>query len=588
MLAKKLISFVLAITVGLQPFAASAANLSDAFSAITGSGSAIATNEAGRFSSAARTGFTAGGIEVRVPRSSNAPQLLSVTPPKISAGCNGISAHFGGFSFISGREFGELLKQIASGAALGFVSSLVMKTLCPACEAVVQELKSAAQAASRLAKDSCVVGQEFAEKFKAGIGLDTDRMSVCAKGTTATGGESDWLAAYKNTCESLEAASRAIASTYKGSVNGKTSGLTPEEDAAAMGPAACETAAGNITWTRLSALDAGGLSAGLGDSANQRKLMLMNLMGAEMTHTTSDAPVGCDTGGGGHWTSGDHVGGAENHCKATTDMRALTGYFMCGGSLAKGQGAGANSTVSSKILSYCEKFLTPPGGKALGAPPEMWTCKTGPGGADDFASCRYLELVPASLVVTGEGLLIQVNKLLREGVRRVRAGVPFTDDSNANGITGSQIIALVNAAPYPLYQAINAAAVYPAAADELIDSMSVLVAEQYAYALFDELLRAEGRTGGTMCITRAQTTAILDFAGALRSQGQANLALIAQNFSVQQALSEQIRQVNIAIQRQVMSQDLLSTGKLADSLNRAVSGTGNADLNATAPASATP
>lgn len=588
MLAKKLLTFVLAATIGLQPFAASATNLGDAFSAITGSGSAVATNAPGRFSSAARGGFTAGGFDVRVPRSANAPQLLSVTPPNVTAGCNGISAHFGGFSFISGREFGELLKQIASGAALGFVSSLVMKTLCPACEAVVQELKSAAQAASRLAKDSCDIGKDFAKDFKNGIGIESDKVSVCAERTADAGVASDTLSAYQDTCKGLWAASEALKG-FTSKVNGKDSPTTNEEERLADSALDKEVPRGNVTWNGLVQLDSQGMNDGASHPANSRKLMLINMMGAEMAYKDASTQVGCDVSPGVSWIAdANKEGGATTYCGPKANTKLLSALFMCGGA-ALNSSTASNLDVSNRIKTYCNKLVGVPTSPAE-LEPHLWTCKDSASGSDNYASCNYLKLVPASQVVTGKGLLIEVNQLLREAVRRVRAGQSFTeagDTASSSGITGKQIVNLVNAAPYPLYQAINAAAVYPAAAEELIDSMSILVAEQYAYAVLDEVLTAEGRTNGVGSISRAQATQLLDFIGSLRSQGQANLGLIAQNFTVQQALTEQIRMVNIAIQRQVLSQDLLSTGKMAESLNRAVTGTGAGSVNATAGAPVT-
>lgn len=577
MLFNKILTLTLAVTVGLQPLTSQAVNLGDAFQSLTGSGSAMSTNEAGRYTSAARTGFTAGGFDLRVPRAGNAPQLLSVTPPRVTAGCNGISAHFGGFSFISGAEFGQLLKQIASGAALGFVSSLVMKTLCPACEAVVQELKTAAQQASRLAKDSCQVGQTFAEDFKKSLGATGDAISVCAENSSQlTGAEADSLSAYQKTCNTLWKAKQFLSDNIsKTDANGNK--LKEEDKQAAL---MCSNVGyGNKTWYRLSEMDKKGVGASLDNEANVRKLMLINIMGADMESADNATPVGCDTGNGSTWTASPNTeGGDANYCKPATDLKALTGFFMCGAALS---GTGTTK-ISKKVISYCKAMQTAPSDGSQET--KLWTCRTGKGGQADFANCPYLELVPASQVVQGEGFLIQVNNLLREGVDRVRSGKSFysTDGDDK----GKRVIALVNAAPYPLYQVINAAAVYPAAADELIDSMSILVAEQFAYAMFDEMMRLDGRSSNNRCVTRDQATQMLDFVNQLRSQAEKNLSLIAQQFSVQQGISEQIRQVNMAIQRQVMSQDLLATGKMTEALNKAITGTG-AGAGTAAPASAT-
>lgn len=557
---KKIYSLVLALALGVQPLASQAVNLENAFSTLA-PGAAIATNDAGRFNSAARSGFSAGGVEMRIPRPENTPQLLSVTPPRISAGCNGISAHFGGFSFISGAEFGNLLKQIASGAALGFVSSLVMKTLCPACEAVVQELKSAAQAASRLARDSCEIGRNFGEQFAMGNATSGDQFNSCSKIATATGETSDSLAAFNSVCQSLTSVTQTF-DNFARRPNADGSAKTPQQLAASEFSLGCSIGMGNQTWRNIAAFDSSGVLNTIADDSNQRKLILLNLMGAEMVYSGESKGVGCDTGNGQAWNAGDSENESQQYCKPPVDLKAMTGYFMCGAPEVGGNPPGAQST---RVRDYCRSFHIPSAGTGQ---TQLWTCKASKGGADDFINCPYLELAPASQVIRGEGFLVQVNNLLREGVARVRNGQGFDDDE------GRKLIGLINSAPYPLYQAINAAAVYPTAADDLIDSMSVLVAEQFAYAVFDEMLRLEGRSSGNECVTRAQATQLLDFVSSMRSQNSARLALIAQNFNVQQGITEQIRQINVAIQRQVLSQDLIATTRMTEAINKAVTANG--------------
>jgi len=180
MLLKKILCLVLAVTTAIAPLSANAVDLGKAFDNLIGPGVGVTVNQPGRYQSGARNSFSGGGVEVRVPRATNVPQLFSISPPRIEAGCNGISAHFGGFSFISGKEFEALLKQIASGAALGFVTSLVMKTLCPPCEAIVQELKTAAQFAANLAKNSCQFGAKLGREFLAGLGTSPSSEDKCA------------------------------------------------------------------------------------------------------------------------------------------------------------------------------------------------------------------------------------------------------------------------------------------------------------------------------------------------------------------------------------------------------------------------
>lgn len=568
MLFKKIACFLLALVTAAQPMVASAADLDSAFSNLMGTGGAVSINSPGRFQSAARGGFSAGGLEMRVPRGNSVPQLLTASAPRISAGCNGISAHFGGFSFISGQEFANLLKQIASGAALGFVSSLVMKTLCPACEAVVQELKTAAQKAAELAKNSCELGKQWGEKFASSISSSVDMPSVCSTTSADNGGSSDTLSAYGSACKTLQSAYSSLKDFNSGANTTTPEGKKQTE------ALECPIGAGNKTWRLLTGLDEKGGLGGLSEEANLRKLLVINLLGAEMEYSGSYT-VGCDTGAGGAWEASEEqaMGKNKNFCTPPADMRMYTGLFLCGAAPATLDG------LSPAAKRYCQDYW---GAAGPAQPLQLWTCTAGKGSTqEDFRNCPYLMRTDASNVVRGQGFFIRINKLLLSAVERVRTGVGYEDAE------GQQIIALIQIAPYPLFQAINAAAVYPGAATELLDTMSVLVAEQYTHAVLDEMLRMEGRSSGGTCMTQTQATRVLDFISHLRTQNQSRLQMIGQHMAVQDGLTEQIRQINLTIQKQVMSEDLLATGKLSESLNRALTPT-NAGASAPITTPSTP
>ncbi len=558
MLRKKLACLFLALTTLLQPFAAQAVDLGSAFTNLVGPDAAYSMQKPGRFQSAARGGFSGGAFEMKVPRGSNVPQLFSVTPPNISVGCNGISAHFGGFSFISGKEFEALLKRIASGAALGFVTSLVMKTLCPPCEAVVQELKTAAQTAARLARDSCQWGREMGEKFLAGTGVSGGQSEMCSSTAASNNSDGDSLSAFSGLCSSLSSAAKALHEFNE------SAGDTEEQKAAKRTQADCTATSGNQTWRKLAAFDGSGTFESGSDENYRRKLLLLNIMGAELQISGDDDPVSCETGNGEKWTATNNE--PHKYCPPPMDNAKLVGHFMCG-SPAVVQQAVADGKISGTVQKYCADYI----GTSEAASGKVWRCGTGAGGVlsqAEKSSCNVLTLTTSDTLFTGEGFLISVSSLLREAVERVRTGNPnaFTDE------TGRKIVRLVQVAPYPLYQAINAAAVYPSAASDLIDSISVLVAEQFAYAMFDELLRLDGRSSSSICLSRPQATELLKFLESFRASNYARKTQMSQNMAMQQALTEQIRQINVAIQRQVMSDDMLSNGRMGNALNNAVSG----------------
>jgi hypothetical protein len=557
---KKIITFFMALLMAVQPLVASATDLDAAFGNLLGPGAAASVNKPGNYQSGARNSFVAGGLEMRVPRASSTAQLFSVTPPKVTAGCNGISATFGGFSFISGAEFEQSLKSIASGAALGFVSMMVMKTMCPPCEAVVQFLKTAAQQAARLSKDSCQWGQELAQKFMAGSASQGDPVPVCGTTISGSGGTKDFLSAMNSACDSVKS---AIDTIVDANPEAKTN---PDVKGALQ--CAVGVGMGNMTWQRLAAFD----SEGVGGSATscdtdgcRRKLLLLNLLGAELGYDGSNK-VSCATKGLEEKSPEPANPDAKDsvakpiYCEPKLNAQDAIGLFMCGEPGAASMPIGSSSP---RVAEYCQSFFTGTTSSAATGGSlshlksmEVYTCLDGP------ANCQVLGLGTSAAILGGQGFLVSVNNLLRKGVDAVRTNKKMPTD----------VIALMQVAPYPLYQAINAAAVYPAAADDLVDSMSILVAEQAAVAYLDDALRLQGRATAKAkgCVTPQQASKILEMVGAMRAASKARRQEIGQNIAIQEALTEQIRQINMTIQKQVMTQDMLSSGQYAQGLNTAL------------------
>jgi TolA-binding protein len=66
---------------------------------------------------------------------------------------------------------------------------------------------------------------------------------------------------------------------------------------------------------------------------------------------------------------------------------------------------------------------------------------------------------------------------------------------------------------------------------------------------------------------------IIETLATAKAENRARRELMAQNIAVQQGLKEQIRSINLAIQQQVMSNELLNQNHMAETLTRAVSTT---------------
>ncbi|MNR71655.1 Conjugative relaxosome accessory transposon protein [compost metagenome] len=540
---RKLASICVAGAMLLQAPLASAADLNSAFNNLLIPGSAASVTSPGRYQSAARNTFVAGGLEMRIPKQENSPQMFSFTPPRISAGCNGVSAYFGGFSFISGAEFEQLVKSIASGAALGFVTMLTMKTLCPQCADVVQQLKNAAQIASRLAIDSCKLGQEAAKAF---MGEQNNFQSeLCGSTVSSEGASSDFLSAINNSCNSIAGSVKSLIETNPSANEGSEKGKSE------LANLRCKTGSGNVTWVSLGG--SGQRYGSLSDMPYGRKVLLMNMMGAVLRH--GDKEASCETPTGTK-TTAELAGEDQIYCSPMVNAKDIAGAFMCGTDVNA-----LNKTGSQAAVSYCSQFF------GTGSSQHGTASLSGVTAAklmvcDDPTLCMNLKLKPfgESGIGAGEGFLVQVTNTLQKAVHQVRNNQKLSED----------VIALMQAAPYPLYQAVNAAAVYPVAAADLLDSISILVAESVTANYMEEFLRWEGKDSTGNCTSQEQARRILDTLASAKAEIKNRRDLVAQNMAVQQGLREQIRMVNLAIQQQVMTTDLLHQNQMAESLTRAV------------------
>jgi hypothetical protein len=572
---KKLFTLMLAFVVALSPLQVHAEDLGNMFSNLMGPGSASTTTAGGRYTAGARNIFVGGGVEMRFPRSS--VTLFSVAPPSFSAGCQGISAHFGGFSFISGKEIEQLVRNIAQGAP-GLVINLVIKTLCPMCEAVLQNMQKLAQFAAKANMDSCRVAGNLVNMLDKKINpASTDGSQAiageCGLQSTSQNKESEWGKANTSVCASLKS---SIASLEKGwkeiedgmyGASGDAGGTKKVKQSVAA--ERCKVGVGNCTWMVLDEIFPAGDPV-LTSQAIKNRLLLMNLMGA--TLTGKGVTCGTPTTDGA-----DEM--ATVMCLPKLEPKEAVGLFMCG--VPSG---GAAAGMDRVWTEYCQPMFmkkNPTTGKfdASDLPGvvtaikglEMLDCdltaddKTA--GRNAYKDCKTLKrsTVDEMKLIEGPGFLYEVQRLLREAVRRVRENVPMGGDAD-----GKRIIALINAAPYPLYQAVNAAAVYPEAGQSLMDSMALLVADHIAYAYFQQLLQisaANGAGDNGITISPQMVNKVLDGMQSLRMENDKNRSRMGKTIASQQLMMEEIRKVNIMIQQSVMSEEMLNMQKYANTIN---------------------
>lgn len=100
--------------------------------------------------------LTGGSLFVRTPVRNI--QLISVTLPDVKAGCGGIDAYLGAFSFINSDQIKAMAKQILSNA-VGYAFDLALETTMPQIKSVKDYLQRLAQDMNNLNVSTCQAAQ---------------------------------------------------------------------------------------------------------------------------------------------------------------------------------------------------------------------------------------------------------------------------------------------------------------------------------------------------------------------------------------------------------------------------------------------
>ncbi|WP_187627737.1 conjugal transfer protein TraH [Paraburkholderia sp. UCT31] len=580
------------------PLTSEAVNLDSAFGSL--GGNMVTSSGPAAYSSQSRNIYMAGGIDVRVPRSSGVT-LFSVTPPTLDIGCNGISAHFGGFSFITGAQIEQLIKNISQNST-GLVMQLVIKTLCPQCEAVLQVMQSLSQKAAALAIDSCQAGA-YLQNFVKSEGLAptaTGTRSVC--GTTMTTYSNEG-SDYNSFMEGVDSACSTVNDAL-GNVEKAINGMAGGDPVKAAQMKRNIGIPGNETWEALKIMGYNPMTPSSGNDPissggyrdRQQMVLLMNLLGTSIVSGNSGSNDATTAAASTSGASGASAASAPSVRQTTDgmtsgvqpdalnyghptfvavpdiDAKTLFMLFMCGST-----DAGAPDYVKQIVDDYCGSFFaqyTGTGGSAqtLQNTPII-TCDNA-----DWLECKSLTTTTlgASGVLQGAGFVAQVGSLLDYGVTAIQQNNPIYDSGNQDA-RAVQLLRLMNTAPYPIYQAINAAAVYPASTRAIIASMTLLVAESLATNLVDDTLSvslritpSDGKGADPRSVQRL--TVALE---ALRGEGRELMRQVGEKITIQETIQAQIAQINKQIQKQVMTDELLGNQRYVKAImDRAASGAG--------------
>ena len=517
------------------------------------SGVDVSANGPGYYNSEARGVFLLGGTQVRFATRTS-PSMASVNPPYLYAGCGGISAYFGGFSMISGSQIKQLIKEIAQNS-VGLVTMLAIKELCPTCADVISEMQAIAQKAADLSINSCGMSKWLIQKgaglFGKTANFSDDEQSTLAATEASMGKSSGYLADMYNAV--------GKADTYLSDMNNditdaeKTSGTNPDSQTGTM--ALCAHGGEcNTVWALLGQSDLGNSTD---PEAMWDKTLLMNLMGTEVTCAGgSNCPGIPPSVGLKIYPARLGFSGAPGRAGSMYNVYRL---FLCG---VNWQHAGDTPSAQQVVTTYCQSSASSKGQSASAGFSKIpvWQCGDSDLWSNPGARCTDIieEPLDQSLLGDGasgqgavDGYLPYVANILDKGVQEVINNQPLDN----------QVIALLQLVPAPLYQAINAAAVFPAASQELVMSMSIYTADLLVDDQIRHIARTAGRLHGSSQIHQTQIAQLYKFLGAMIVQARQNDKSFISSIDLQQALMQQIREVNAAVAQETISQGLLGQSR---------------------------
>lgn len=181
-----------------------------------------------------RRGVLAGG-RYSMRTSAMDVQVLSILPPSVNSGCNGIDMFGGSFSFISADQFIQLLRTIASNAS-GYAFKMALQAMCPSCDAVMSKLQGLIQKMNSLSVNSCQAAKELVAGAAA---MTPDGIRTAANNAAAP------------IATSIGAAVDSVSSMFPSVGGGGTSLYKVSQTGAGREQLENEEVLGNVVWSSL-------------------------------------------------------------------------------------------------------------------------------------------------------------------------------------------------------------------------------------------------------------------------------------------------------------------------------------------------
>lgn len=254
--------------------------------------------------------YSAGYVAVRTPLQQF--NVIAFTPPNINAGCGGIDAYFGAFSFINSTQLEALIKAIGQDA-IPFLFKMALGSMCQGCLASLDQLADQLQKMSAMINNACTLDS--------GI-FSGDNPSLIGKNVSTT---------FKN----VETAAGSVTDSFKSFFGSGQPGNTPNAnamlDTAVQGTpttqtgttanktqASAATLVGNSSWKGIVHNNVEQAFTGETNSATTAQI-LMSMMGTCIVNIPEGTNTKNNSGPGGNAVSSNALAtGVFNGCPEHT------------------------------------------------------------------------------------------------------------------------------------------------------------------------------------------------------------------------------------------------------------------------------
>jgi conjugative transfer pilus assembly protein TraH len=238
--------------------------------------------------------YSAGYVAVRPPLQQF--NVIAFTPPNINAGCGGVDAYFGAFSFINSTELEALIKAIGQDA-IPFLFKMALGAMCHDCLSSLDQLADQLQKMSSTINNACTLDSGiFAGNSPS---LIAHNVSTMFKNVgAAVGNATDSFASFFGSGQpgNTPNANAALDTEVQGTPatqNGASSNTTPASSA---------TFVGNSSWKGIVHNNVEQAFTGETDNATTAQI-LMSMMGTCIVNLPEGTNTTNNSGPGGNPTS---------------------------------------------------------------------------------------------------------------------------------------------------------------------------------------------------------------------------------------------------------------------------------------------